>query len=92
MDGLVILILVSLIKTYFDIHTCCYDIFSFMFMHHARLGALRRQLADSFCSKVSRVSSSFSFNGAGGDFLASNIRTKYDCEVLSDSVVSVYNI
>eukprot|EP01035_Chromulina_nebulosa_P024284 gene24284-31578_t len=53
-----------------------------MFMHHARLGALRKQLADSFCSKVARVYSSFTFNGAGGDFLASNIRTKYDCDPL----------
>ena len=68
-----------------------------MYMHHARLGALRRQLADSFCSKVARVSCSFSFNGAGGDFLASNIRTKYDCDPLGtcdvvDSVVRVQNV
>lgn len=66
-------------------------------MHHARLGALRRQLADSFCSKVVRVSSSFSFNGAGGDFLASNIRTKYDCDPLGmdgavDSLLRVQHV
>ena len=53
-----------------------------MFMHHDRLKAIRQHLQSAFFGNVKRVSASFSFNGAGGDFLNNNIRTKYDCDPL----------
>jgi len=53
-----------------------------MFMHHERLQLLRRKLCDPFCGPIKRVVTNFSFNGTVGDFLSTDIRTKYDCDPL----------
>lgn len=57
-------------------------------MHHDRMKLLRRQLSDPCCGSVRRVSVSFSFNGSNGNFLADNIRVKYDCDPLGERIQS----
>ena len=46
-----------------------------MFMHHQRLASLGKFLQDPFLGVVTRVNSSFSFNGNSPAFLEGNIRT-----------------
>ena len=52
-----------------------------MFMHSARLDALRKTLTDGNIGELRRISSAFSFNG-GEDFREGNIRMHSDLEPL----------
>ena len=52
-----------------------------MFMHSARLDALRKTLTDGSIGELRRISSAFSFNG-GEDFREGNIRMHSDLEPL----------